>query len=1057
MKSRILVSLLCGAIFAQQPEPKPAESKPEALITKPARTIEFSTDEATWMNIDVSRDGKTLLVDVLGDLYTLAATGGEMKPLTTGMAWDYQAKYSPDGKQIVFISDREGSDNIWIMNADGTGEHSLTKEKKYMFGSPTWSPDGQYIVARRWGTYPFESYLRRNELWMFHKDGGAGIQLTKGDPARTRVAGPEFSPDGKYLYFSAMAGRYNYNADLGKWQVHRLNRETGEMDAITGTYGGGLRPLVSPDGKTLLYATRHDGVTGLRLRNIDTRAEAWLSRRITRDDQESFSAQDALPGYAFAPDSKSVFISIDGKIHKLDAGSHEDSVIPFTCNVKRELGALVKVQDSIHEDPLDVKQLRWLQQTTDGSRMAFSALGKLWIASPGGAPRRLTQSQDREYEPVISPDGQWLAWVTWSDKNGGQLWKAQLDGSQAVQLSRTPAYYSLPKWSPDGSRIAFVMGSSSGWLEEDDSNTYELRIVPAAGGDPAYVTHLRSPNSNVTWSFDSKRLFYDEANPPAPGSDTPPTTSLVSIRTDGVDKKIHVKFTDAVSALPSPDGKWMLLGRYSNCWLAALPEGTAEPVTLNPDTPSVPVKQVTTGGANYLRWLPDGAGFTYAFTNRLYKLNREDVLKSSKPADLHPSVENIVLTSPREFAHGQIALRNVRIITMKGDEVIERGDVLIENDRIIAIGPRGKVVIPAGAKQIDATGKTIMPGIVDVHAHLHSQGDVFPDKIWPYAANLAYGVTTTRDPSIDSNRVFPYSEMVETGEILGPRIYSTGTAMTTNAVRIESLDDAKDAVRRYKETGADYLKQYMQPRRLQRQWILEAARETGINITAEGGGFLKEDLAMVIDGYTGFEHNYPVRIFKDVIELTAQAQTVYTPTLIVSYGSPFGQYYWRQRRNYHGDEKLARFTPHEELDRKARRVTESPDEDYIFREVAAGAAAIYRKGGQVALGSHGEQQGIGAHWELWMLQSGGLTTMETLRVATINGAKALGLDKDVGSLEPGKVADLVVLDKNPLESIYNSESIRWVMKAGELYDANTLDRTWPSERKLDRFWWADLN
>ncbi|HXJ44017.1 MAG TPA: amidohydrolase family protein, partial [Bryobacteraceae bacterium] len=328
------------------------------------------------------------------------------------------------------------------------------------------------------------------------------------------------------------------------------------------------------------------------------------------------------------------------------------------------------------------------------------------------------------------------------------------------------------------------------------------------------------------------------------------------------------------------------------------------------------------------------------------------------------------------------------------------------------------------------------------------------DKIWPYAANLAYGVTTTRDPSIDSNRVFPYSELVETGDIVGPRIFSAGTAMTTNAVRIDNQEDARNAVKRYKEMGADYLKQYMQPRRVQRQWILKAAREAGINITAEGGGFLKEDLAMVIDGFTGFEHNYPVKLYNDVIELTARAQTVYTPTLIVSFGSPFGQYYWRQRRNYHADEKLRKFTPHEELDRKARRVIASPDEDYIHTEVAQGAAAIFHKGGQIGLGSHGEQQGIGAHWELWMLQSGGLTNHETLRVATMGGAKALGLDKDIGSLEVGKIADLMVLDKNPLDNIQNSESIRWVMKAGELFDAGSLDRMWPGPKKFDGFWWV---
>src|SRR5258708_3911060 len=261
MRACFAVSLCCLLIPVAA-----AQSAVETLVIKAARAVDFSTSEGTWMSVDVSPDGATLLVDLLGDLYTLPSTGGELRPLTTGMAWDFQARYSPDGKRIAFISDRNGSDNIWIMNADGSGPRELTKEKKFMFGSPVWSPDGQYILARRWGVYPLESYLRKSELWLFHTEGGAGIELTKGDARLTRVSGPAFSPDGKYIYFSAMAGRFTYNAELGKWQVHRLNRETGQVDAVTPENGGGLAPAASPGGRFMVYATRPEKTTASLVR-----------------------------------------------------------------------------------------------------------------------------------------------------------------------------------------------------------------------------------------------------------------------------------------------------------------------------------------------------------------------------------------------------------------------------------------------------------------------------------------------------------------------------------------------------------------------------------------------------------------------------------------------------------------------------------------------------------------------------------------------------------------------------------------------------------------------
>jgi len=1047
---------------------KKDEKKDETLPLKTTRKVSFTTDEGTWMSLDVSPDGKQIVFDLLGDLYTVPSTGGDAKRLTSGPAWDCQPRFSPNGKQIAFISDRSGSDNLWLINVDGSqteGKEAkkVSDETDDQLGSPAWSPDGNYIVVRKYGQYPGPTdYLRYTSLWMFHKDGGKGVEVVKGKGPTTISSGAVFSPDGKFVYFSSHAGKFEYNADIGRFQVYTFNRDTGEVEQITSEYGGGLRPVVSPDGKWLVYASRHDAKTGLRIRDLTTREEHWLTLPMQRDDQEGFAVNDVLPGYGFTPDSKAVVFTRDGHIQRVDVTTRDVATIPVSAKVDLDLGPRVHVDYTVDDGPLSVRQMRWTNQSPDGKRIAFSAVGKIWAMDlPDGKPRRLTNSTVREYEPTFSPDGKSIAYVTWSDTDGGELWKIPSTGGNPVKLSTIAGYYSSPQWSPDGTKLLYVMGSRHGWLAADDSDVQEIRWIAADGGPSHTIVKLPDGYQQPTFNGDGTRVYYMDDVPAGTGdAPTPPARLLRSIRLDGVDKKTHIHIDGRfVLVVPSPDGEWLAIQNRYDAYLAAFPKVGDTTININFKTPEVPLRRLTKEGANYLYWADGGKTLTWSFGNDFYRVKRDDVLNAARPEKDKP--ENwkqetfaISLQVPRDTPQGLLFLSGARIVTMNGEEIIEKGDILIENDRIKTIGPTGSMQVPAGAKVIDVSGKTIVPGLVDIHSHLKTERPEMTDEEWSYAENLAYGVTTTRDPSIESNTVFAQGELVAAGDLVGPRIYSTGTAITTWAGGIASFEDADNLVKRYKTHGADSLKEYMQPRRIQRQWLVMAAGKEGVNITAEGGGDLKTDLSMVLDGYTGVEHSLPVvPIYKDVIQLEAQAGTTYTPTLIVSYGGEFGQFYWRQRMNLHADPKVMRFTPHQQVDSVARRRVLLFDEEYIFPLIAKGAAGIVRDGGHVALGSHGEQQGIGAHWELWMLQSGGMTPWQALYSATMNGAESIGLEKQLGSLEPGKLADLLVLNSNPLDDIHNSRDLAYVIKNGVVYSADTLDEVWPKPKSFPPFFW----
>ena len=416
---------------------------------------------------------------------------------------------------------------------------------------------------------------------------------------------------------------------------------------------------------------------------------------------------------------------------------------------------------------------------------------------------------------------------------------------------------------------------------------------------------------------------------------------------------------------------------------------------------------------------------------------------------------DITITTAKDRPTGSVVLRGARIITMKGDEVIERGDVVVTGNRIAAVGAQGSVAIPAGAQTIDVSGKTIMPGLMDIHAHMWPQWGVHAPQPYMYTANLAYGVTTTRDPQTSTADVVSYGDAVDAGQIIGPRIYATGPGIFVQD-DVTSADDAKEVMKRYSEFyQTETIKQYMAGDRRQRQWIAMAAKEQRITPTLEGGLDIKKNMTEAMDGYAGIEHTLPIApMYKDAIQLFSTSGTTWTPTLLVQYGGPWAENWWYERYDIFGDAKLARFTPFSELERRGlRRPQWFRESEYSFKLFAEQAKRLVEAGGRVGLGGHGQLQGLGVHWELWTIASGGMKPMDALRVGTIFGAEAIGLQRQLGSLEAGKLADILVLDANPLDDIKNTNTIRYVMKNGRVYDGNTLAEVWPRQRPLPKQWW----
>ncbi len=1083
------------------------------------RVVDFSTDEGTWMSLDVAPNGEWLTFDLLGHVYRLPIAGGEARALTQNSdnALNFHPAISPDGRRIAFISDRQGQNNVWTMDADGATPLPVHLDLETRFIHPVWAPDGRSIVAVRVFPTPGRGWHRQtSELWRLPIDAGTPTRLL--GQKLMHYEAPSFSPDGRHLYFHVS---YSTGDGLGLLTAgHRLQRielatgrvenvRTSEPAELSPAFVEALRrtgyaadnaidppaalaPRVSPNGRQVVFALEQPGKemsyrghtyaprTALVVRDLATGAERVVLDPAAKD-LTMVNAQYAygvFPRFAWTPDGESIVAWEGGRLRRLAIATGAVATVPFTAHVHRVLSETARSRLTIDDETFDVKAVQWPAASPDARRLAFVSVGRVWVMDlPNGAPLPLTADVHAgvQLTPAWSPDGRKIAFSTWHDTERGAVWVVDAPhgpsgGETPRRLTSDGAEYLHPVWSPRGDAIVVTRGpgpradgSWHGWSAADGWTAVK---IPLTGGSQTRLTTLSGPRR--TYFGSDGRLYFqhqDRAGAarsllyyPFPTDDALGLTINVrSVGANGGQAIDHLRAPAAAGAgsepVLSPTGKWVAFqaGRFIHVAPIGQPSasGGALRISTSPNDSAPGRTRVFDGGGLYHSWR-DSSTLQFASGNRYVT---HDVATGRTRAI------TVKLRIPRPTPNGSIALVGAKIITGDSGGVIDPGVMVVRGARIACVGRPSQCDTSGVERVLNLTGKTIIPGLVDVHAHHTSEptGVITPHR--PSSAlDLAYGVTTILDPSTTSESAFPLAEMTDAGVVLGPRTYSVGelvihpgTAWGDQKLILSQADADREVDRRV-DWGAVSIKNFRQSARFQQQLIMQAARRRGVTVTGEGGP-LFFDVGVILDGQTGWEHfiaNLP--IYRDAAEFFGRAGAVYSPTSIVA-GHVHGSMQWfRQQQNLATDAKYARYMPADELRRRLAGTQAIPKNAFSFPIVAEGLADIVRAGGRGVLGEHGEQPGIGTHWELWAYAEA-LSPQEALKVATIDGAYFIGLERETGSIARGKLADLVVLNGDPLQNIRATADILYVMKAGRLYDDETLAEIWPEQRAYGPIPW----
>lgn len=1056
------------ALGADGRDARPQQPAGQSLPMQPARTLHIHARSGTWMSLDVSRDGRNILFDMLGDLYAMPMAGGPARQLTQGLGFDTQPTYSPDGRSMLFVSDRSGADNLWVADANGRHPRQISfGDDDTVLVSPAWAADGKSVFVSR-----YKADYNNIELWRYGLDGSANLILPiEPSPDAPRSAwqsglGAAPSSDGKWLYYAKRIGGLDFD-EIDSWTIVRRDLATGaETTIITGPGSRGadhdtaFRPAISLDGTRLAYESRKAGHTELRLRDLATGEDRLLAAPLDPDQLEASLWQDIMPRYAFTRDGKALVVSRAGGFDRIPLDGSPIRRLAVDADMHVDVGPSTRQQISDSSGPVKARLIQAPVASPDGQRLAYMAMGGLYVqpATDGAAPSKLETGPDPIAEPAWSPDGKILTYVSWSEEAGGTVWTIPADGSGAPQtISRLPAFYTYPAFTPDGHTILAFRSAQAARQQSNFEfprvRDAELVALPLAGGDARVVTRGEI-GGRPHFTGDPKTAYVKDKTGLL-------TIDLATGQTRSVGKINGPGWYFMPGSVPvddlriSPDGKWLLAGVAQQLFLIATPTDGG---TVDLTDPALPKRRISAGGVDYFEW---GANdeIQWSVGSRFLRQPLAAVLPLKAGGPTLPSTQPSALTMPvslpRAAPQGRLLLRGARVLTMAGgDRIIDGADILIDGDRIAAVGPRGSFPVPADATIRDVTGKTILPGFIDEHDHIGEiRREVLSTEDWGLRARLAYGVTTSFDPSTLSIDMLSYQDMLDTGLMLGPRLRSTGMAIFSMN-RFASLDEVRAVLGRYKD---DYrlgnIKEYRTGNRRVREWMAMAAREKGLQPTTEGALSMKLDLSQILDGFAGNEHALAATpLGDDVIGLLTAMHTSYATTLMVTNSGPEAADWFVVHRNPSEDPKMRRFWTPAAIEQKLIERPGLPLQDYRFQPIAADAARVRAAGGLVGMGAHGEVPGIGFHWEMEAHVMGGMAPMAVLHAATTGSAETIGRLGDLGTIEPGKLADLVILDRDPLADIRNTTAIDMVMRGGFLYAGETLDEVWPAQVKLPSPW-----